>query len=85
MHAHDSTKEDEPMRFKVIDRKIDRLICEDVWTDEIPMPIRGDSFTFDGGTLMRIMECIFIMEAGKIVRVTFLVEEDVPARVQLPR
>jgi hypothetical protein len=70
------------MKFKVIGRKDDKLICEDDWTDEIPMPIRGDSFTFDGGALMRIMECIFIMAASKIVRVTFLVEEDTPARVQ---
>ena len=70
------------MKFKVMDRKGDRLICEDDWTDDIPMPIRGDSFTFDGGPLMRIVECIFIMEKGKIARVTFLVEEDIPTRGQ---
>ena len=70
------------MKFKVIGLKDDRLICEDDWTDEMPMPIRGDSFTFDGGPLMRIVECIYIMEGGKIARVTFLAEEDVPARVQ---
>ena len=70
------------MKFKVIGRKDDKLICEADWTDEIPMPIRGDSFTFDGGPLMRIVECIFIMEKGQIARVTFLAEEDIPARGQ---
>ena len=70
------------MKFKVIGRKDDRLICEDDWIDDMPMPIRGDSFTFDGGPLMRIMECIFIMEKGKIARVSFLAEEDIPSRVQ---
>ena len=69
------------MKFKVSDRK-HRLYCEGEWTDEIPMPMRGDSFTFDGGTLMRIVECLYVMEKGKIARVTFLVDEDVPARVQ---
>jgi hypothetical protein len=33
------------MKFKVIGRKDDRLICEDDWTDEIPMPIRGCAST----------------------------------------
>jgi hypothetical protein len=70
------------MKFKVIDRKTDKLLCEADWTDEIAMPIRGDSFTFDGGPMMRIVECVFIMEKGQIVRVTFLVDEDVPARSQ---
>jgi len=76
------------MKFKVVDRKGDKLLCEDNWTDEIPMPIRGDSFTFDGGPLLRIVECLYVMERGEIAqqaevaRVTFLVEEDVPARGQ---
>jgi len=68
------------MKFKVSDRK-HRLYCEGEWTDEIPMPMRGDSFTFDGGTLMRIVECLYIVEKGQIVRVTFLVEDDVPQPV----
>ena len=77
------------MKFKVIGREDDRLICEDDWTDEIPMPIRGDSFTFDGGPLLRIVECLYVMEQkgeisqqAQVARVTFLVEEDVPARGQ---
>jgi hypothetical protein len=80
------------MKFKVVDRKGDKLLCEGEWTDEIPMPIRGDSFTFDGGPLrgplLRIVECLYVMEGGEtsqsaqIARVTFLVEEDVPARSQ---
>jgi len=70
------------MKFRVMNRNDKQLFCEDDWTDEIPMPIRGDSFTFDGGPLMRIVECLYVMEKGKIARVTFLVDEDVPARVQ---
>jgi hypothetical protein len=77
------------MRFKVIGRKDNNLFCEDDWTDEIVMPIRGDSFTFNGGPLMRIVECLYVMEREgsadsrfQIKRVTFLVEEDVPARSQ---
>ena len=76
------------MKFKVFDRKGDKLLCEDDWTDEIPMPIRGDSFAFDGGPLLRIVECLYVMEMGgfapqaKVMRVTFLVDEDVPARGQ---
>lgn len=70
------------MKFKVIDRKTARLLCDSDWTDEISMPIRCDSFTFDGGPMMRIVECVFIVERGKIARVTFLVDEDVPARSQ---
>lgn len=73
---------DESMKFKVMNRNDNRLLCEGEWTDEIPMPIRGDSFTFDGGSLMRIVECIYVMEDKTIARVTFLVDEDVPARVQ---
>lgn len=77
------------MRFKVIDRKGDRQLCEDEWTGDIPMPIRGDSFTFSGGPLLRIVECLYVMEQkgeisrqAQVARVTFLVEEDVPARGQ---
>jgi len=75
------------MRFKVIGRN-NRPFCENDWPDEIVMPIRGDSFTFDGGPLMRIVECLYVMETGgetanaSIKRVTFIVEEDVPARSQ---
>lgn len=67
------------MKFKVMTRNSSRVLCEDDWTDEIPMPVRGDSFTFDGGPLMRIVECLYVVEEKKIARVTFLVDEDVPA------
>jgi hypothetical protein len=64
------------MKFKIFDQKNEETLSEGEWDDAIPMPVRGDAFTFDGEKLMRITECLFVMQEGRVSRLTFLVLED---------
>jgi hypothetical protein len=66
------------MKFKIFDQKNEETLSEGEWDDAIPLPVRGDAFTFDGGKLMRIIECLFVMQGGQVSRLTFLVLKDEP-------